>query len=117
MNQKPVYMWGDKSMDPFISIDSPITKPANNQIAFFTGYEDPSMTRQMAQWVGQTDIQVQRTEYSTLNSVASTTVSPWEETVSLQGTDGVQFKPAIGKNDLSIYMPELARTMKFTFHN
>lgn len=42
---KPVFMWGDNTVQTFVSADQSPMKPADNQMAFFTGVDDPLMTR------------------------------------------------------------------------
>ena len=48
----PIYEGGDKTTSPVLSLVHPPTHPSNNTVAFFTGQEDYTMTRQYGQWLG-----------------------------------------------------------------
>jgi len=36
----PIFMGGDKTNNPFLSLNMPPTRPQNNPISFFTGVDD-----------------------------------------------------------------------------
>jgi len=54
----PIYEGGDNTTSPFLSLSNPPTHPTDNIIAFFTGEEDYTMTREYGQWLGQENIMI-----------------------------------------------------------
>jgi hypothetical protein len=52
LQQRPVYMGGDLTVDPWVSIDNnPVSKPANAEVTFNTGTDNSTMTRQFEAWL------------------------------------------------------------------
>jgi hypothetical protein len=84
----PVYMGGDQTVSPTLSIASSPTTPPNNNIRFFTGVDDYSLTRSYAKWLDSETITIQYQDYQSINHVIKKTKDPWDETVYLRGTDG-----------------------------
>lgn len=91
LNKTPLYMGGDNTTSSFLSLNNPPTHPKNNTIAFFTGEDDYTMTRTYGQWLGQENILMAGKQYTSMTTIEDYTYSPWEETVLLAGTDGMQF--------------------------
>jgi hypothetical protein len=77
LQSMPVYMGGDQTTSPFLSIDSPPTHPVDNPIAFFTGEDDLSLTRTYALWLNSTDIQVMAYDYESISVVVPAPYEPW----------------------------------------
>ena len=50
MQDIPVYLGGDKTTPPFMSLIADPTSPANNSVSFFTGTDDPIFIRSYALW-------------------------------------------------------------------
>jgi hypothetical protein len=51
LKNTPVYMGGDATINPFISIDNAITNPVNNSISMMTGQTNYTLTRQYGLWM------------------------------------------------------------------
>lgn len=56
LNSMPIYEGGDITTSPFLAMNKPPTHPANNTVAFFTGEEDYTMTREYGTWLNQSFI-------------------------------------------------------------
>ena len=54
----PLYKGGDKTTDPFLSINRALTTPANVSMSFFTGTDDYLMTRRFGSWLDQSKITI-----------------------------------------------------------
>ena len=89
--QLPIYLGGDNTTSPVLSMLDPPTHPTDNQVAFFTGEDDYKMTRVYGEWLGQEFIMIKGKEYKSLNDIQEFIFSPWPEKVLLDGTDGMQF--------------------------
>lgn len=48
----PIYEGGDKTTSSFLALNNPPTHPTDNNVAFFTGVDDYTMTRSYGQWLG-----------------------------------------------------------------
>ena len=81
VNQKPVYNGGDSTIDPFISVNQPITNPPDNPIAFFTGTDNYLYTRMLARWLNLDYISVKSKDYMSLNTVNDTYFNPWQQKI------------------------------------
>ena len=91
LSQLPIYMGGDNTTSPNLSMLHPPTHPSDNEIAFFTGEDDYKMTRVYGEWLGQEFIMIKGKEYKSLTDIQDFIFSPWPEKVLLDGTDGMQF--------------------------
>ena len=67
----PIYLGGDTTNSPYLSIDQSPTNSANNMIAFLSGTgdnkQDYLLTRQYAKWMNQENISILRKDYKTIN--------------------------------------------------
>jgi hypothetical protein len=70
-------MGGDQTVSPFLSLDAPVTHPANNSISFMTGVDNYALTRQMGLWLNEPNIRVASKDYATLNTVVDVNYNPW----------------------------------------
>jgi hypothetical protein len=77
LNETPVYMGGDQTVSPFLSLDAPTTHPANNPISFMTGADNYALTRTMGLWLNEPNIRVAGKDYATLNTVVDVNFNPW----------------------------------------
>lgn len=65
----PVYKGGDKSVNLVLAVDKPVsTYPPGNKIAFFTGEDDESMTRQLINWQGLTYATIKCNVYTSIST-------------------------------------------------
>lgn len=85
----PVYMGGDQTTSPFLSLDVAPTHPANNRIAFFTGVDDYKLTRTYGQWLEEDEILILGKDYKSLNELVDIKFRPWSDKILLDGTDGM----------------------------
>ena len=70
MNVFPVFMGGDLSLNPLLSVDNnPVTKPANAAITMYTGTTNPDLTRRTVSWLENSNYMVQSMAYSSLYTV------------------------------------------------
>ena len=115
----PIYEGGDKTTSSFLALNNPPTHPTDNNVAFFTGVDDYTMTRSYGQWLGQEFIQMQGKQYTSINEIETFQYSPWREDVLLDGTDGMQFSPDLKKSDtIKAFVNDLSRNCFFDFdHN
>ena len=112
-------MGGDATTSPILALNNPPTHPTNNTVAFFTGEEDYTMTRTYGQWLGQEYIMMKGKQYTSINQIEEFIYSPWEEKVLLDGTDGMQFTPALKTDDvIKAFVNDLNRNCYFDYsHN
>ena len=116
LNKTPVYMGGDNTTSAFLSLADPPTHPADNNIAFFTGEDAYEYTRTYGQWLGQEDIMMAGREYVSITEIQDYIYSPWNETVQLDGTDGMQFSPDLHEGDtIAAFVNDLSRNCYFDY--
>lgn len=112
----PVYMGGDQTVDPFLSIDTPPTHPKDNQISFFTGVDSYELTRTMGLWLGESSVRVPGSDYSTLTTTTSVLNNPWSQDIPIAGTDGMQFSPDLSEDTtIAAFVNDLSRVCTFTY--
>lgn len=73
----PVFMGGDMTVNPMLSLNNRPTSPANNPISFFTGVGAEDLTRTMQMWYGSTNVTVQGKAYETTTTVVDLPYNPW----------------------------------------
>ena len=114
LNGTPVYMGGDQTTSPVLSLDNPPTHPTDNRISFFTGEGNYKNTRRYGSWLDKDTIRIQKKDYVSINELYNTTFSPWEEEVHLDGTDGMQFSPSLTDDMiLGAFVNDLSRNCYF----
>ena len=91
----PIYMGGDKTINPFLSLNMRTTNPQNNPISFFTGVDDFELTRQMGSWLDHSNVRVAGKAYNTTTTVVDDYFNPWVTDIAITGTDGIQFSPLL----------------------
>lgn len=80
-------------------------------MAFFTGVQDHSQTREVALWLNQTNLTVFAYDYVSISNIVAAPYSPWEEPVPLTGTDGMQFAPGLTEQEtLTVFVNDLSRS-------
>jgi hypothetical protein len=116
MSQAPVYMGGDATNPPFMSVNKPPTILSEQPVSFFTGEDDYMFTRRVALWNGQNYVTVARADYTDIQTLEHGFINPWAEPVTFTGTDGMQFHPLIEESEtLSAFTNEIARHGYFNF--
>lgn len=85
----PVYLGGDQTTSPFLSLNAAPTSPVNNPIALLTGVDDYMLTRQQARWLDNQYVSIETKDYTSMTELYTTTYNPWTEQVLLDGTDGM----------------------------
>ena len=99
LSDLPVYLGGDQTTSPFLSLDAPPTHPVNNPIAFFTGEDDYLQTRTYGLWLNSTEITVMAYDYESMSTIVPAPYAPWTKPAVLEGTDGMQFQPQLTEKD------------------
>jgi len=116
LNETPLYMGGDDTTSAFLALADPPTHPKNNTVAFFTGEDEYEMTRAYGQWLGQDKIMMAGKEYTSINEMQDYIYSPWEQTVLLDGTDGMQFSPDLPTDEpIVAFVNDLSRNCYFDY--
>ena len=112
----PIYMGGDQTINPFLSIDEPVTHPLNNPISFFTGESSYELTRTMGLWLGQENVRVQGLNQTSVKTTIEADYNPWAVEVPIIGTDGAQFQPDLDSGiTLAAFVNDLSRPCAFSF--
>lgn len=112
----PIYMGGDQTISPFLSIDKTVTHPENNSISFFTGESSYELTRTMGLWLGEPSVRVQGLTQTSNNTVTYEPYNPWAVDVPIIGTDGAQFQPDLDSGDvLEAFVNDLSRPCAFSY--
>ena len=119
LHDTPVYMGGDQTASPILSLDNPPTHVPDNPVSFFTGEDDYQNTRRYGTYLGGETIQVAGKDYESLTKLFNYTFSPWEQDVYIDGTDGMQFQPTLTDDlVLGAFVNDLSRNCYFDFsHN
>lgn len=74
------------------------------------------MTRTYGQWYGRQNITIFGKNQTSQTTIEDIEFSPWNKTVLLGGTDGLQFSPDLQTNQtLGTFVPELSRNCYFNF--
>lgn len=117
MQNTPVYLGGDKTVNSWIQVDPPTsTTPSNNQFTFFTGEGNPDMTRTYAIWNGQSHITVQSSEYTSTIATQPVNMNPWNFNIPVIGTDGIQFSANMTEGmGLKWFVNSLSRPMALVY--
>jgi len=117
MTQFPIFMGGDKTINPFLSVDNnPVTKPANAAITMMTGENNSAETRQVVSWLNSMSVSIQSQVYDSLYSVIPSYFNPWSTDVSVTGTDGLQVAPDIDEEGaIKIFSSDLSRPISFLY--
>lgn len=120
LTQQPVYMGGDVTNSPFLSIIFSPTNPLNNSMAFFQGDGDEDysylLTRTYSKWMGQQQVYIKKKDYTSLNQTNDVFFNPWNEPVEVNGTDGNQFHPDVQKDEVLVaFVNNFARTANFVY--
>jgi len=114
----PIYMGGDATTSSFLALNNPPTHPTDNTVAFFTGQDDYTMTRTYGKWLDQEYIKMKGKQYTSITQIEDYIYSPWKEPVLLDGTDGMQFSPAMSKdNKLKAFVNDMSRNCYFDYSN
>jgi hypothetical protein len=110
-------MGGDQTANPFLSLNTPPTRPANNSISFMTGVGNYELTRTMGLWLNEPNVRVSGKDYATLTTVLNAKFNPWSVDIAISGTDGMQFSPDLDESNLiSTFVSDLSRTTYFSFY-
>lgn len=117
MSQFPIFMGGDQTLNPHLSIDNnPVTKPADASITFLTGETDAAQTRQVSSWLGSAFVTVQTQVYESLYSLVPSNFNPWAAPVAITGTDGLQVAPDMDDHEIvTVFSTDLSRSVTFNF--
>ena len=85
-----------------------------NPISFLAGWPDFQNTRLYSQWRQNSTINVIGREYANVDSIVTYQYSPWRSAVPLDGTDGIQFSPALDKDSIiSAFVNDFSRNIYF----
>lgn len=84
----PVYMGGDQTTSPFLSMIAPPIHPKDNRMAYITGEGgNHNVTRYVARWLEKDYLTIAGKDYASISEVVEANFSPWKENMTLDGTD------------------------------